>query len=102
MGARTSEIIQMSFRKRSVVPQSGGSPSNQPAARQTLPQGVRPSPLDGRLTTSTGTVFIARRLIETSSVGTCSLRPQLLKQQLRQFLPSYIPSRLRSPSSIDN
>jgi len=45
----------MSFRKRSVVPQSGGSPSNQPAARQTLPQGVRPSPLDGRLTTSTGT-----------------------------------------------
>merc|ERR1712093_736098 len=55
MGARTSEIIQMSFRKRSVVPQSGGSPSNQPAARQTLPQGVRPSPLDGRLTTSTGT-----------------------------------------------
>ncbi|KAG4437533.1 hypothetical protein IFR05_006967 [Cadophora sp. M221] len=46
----------MAFRKRSVVPQSGGLPSNQPvAAKQSLPQGVRPSPLDGRLTTSTGT-----------------------------------------------
>ncbi|PVH80394.1 PAXNEB family protein [Cadophora sp. DSE1049] len=45
----------MSFRKRSVVPTSGGSLSNQPPAKQTLPQGVRPSPLDGRLTTSTGT-----------------------------------------------
>ncbi|KAK0119535.1 hypothetical protein ONS95_010976 [Cadophora gregata] len=45
----------MSFRKRSVVPQSGGSATNQTTAKQTLPQGVRPSPLDGRLTTSTGT-----------------------------------------------
>lgn len=46
----------MAFRKRSVVPQSGGLLSNQPvAAKQSLPQGVRPSPLDGRLTTSTGT-----------------------------------------------
>ncbi len=46
----------MSFRKRSVVPQSGGALTNQPsAAKQSLPQGVRPSPLDGRLTTSTGT-----------------------------------------------
>lgn len=46
----------MAFRKRNVVPQSGGSLSNQPVvAKQSLPQGVRPSPLDGRLTTSTGT-----------------------------------------------
>ncbi|KAH7355289.1 Elongator complex protein 4 [Rhexocercosporidium sp. MPI-PUGE-AT-0058] len=46
----------MAFRKRSVVPQSGGSLSNQQfETKQSLPQGVRPSPLEGRLTTSTGT-----------------------------------------------
>lgn len=46
----------MSFRKRNVVPKSGGALTDQPgAAKQSLPQGVRPSPLDGRLTTSTGT-----------------------------------------------
>lgn len=46
----------MSFRKRSVVPQSGGTATNPTSpATQTLAQGVRPSPLDGRLTTSTGT-----------------------------------------------
>ncbi|EKD14943.1 uncharacterized protein L3040_005019 [Drepanopeziza brunnea f. sp. 'multigermtubi'] len=46
----------MAFRKRSVVPQSGGTASS-PAvsAKPALAQGVRPSPLDGRLTTSTGT-----------------------------------------------
>ncbi|KAL2070343.1 hypothetical protein VTL71DRAFT_13369 [Oculimacula yallundae] len=46
----------MAFRKRNVVPQAGGSSPNAPvSAKQSLPQGVRPSPLDGRLTTSTGT-----------------------------------------------
>ncbi|KAJ4323177.1 Elongator subunit elp4 [Fusarium piperis] len=45
----------MSFRKRNVVIGSSGPTS--PAARQekSLAPGTRPSPLDGRLTTSTGT-----------------------------------------------
>ncbi|KAI8666891.1 Elongator complex protein 4 [Fusarium sp. Ph1] len=45
----------MSFRKRNVVIGSSGPAS--PAARQekSLAPGTRPSPLDGRLTTSTGT-----------------------------------------------
>lgn len=44
----------MSFRKRNVVIGSSGAP---PVARQekSLTPGTRPSPLDGRLTTSTGT-----------------------------------------------
>ncbi|CZT07162.1 hypothetical protein WAI453_010860 [Rhynchosporium graminicola] len=46
----------MAFRKRNVVPQPGGSSPTVPVtAKVILPQGVRPSPLDGRLTTSTGT-----------------------------------------------
>jgi elongator complex protein 4 len=46
----------MSFRKRNVVIGSSG-PSSTPIARQekSLAPGTRPSPLDGRLTTSTGT-----------------------------------------------
>jgi len=49
-----------SFRRRNVViasgsPVSNNSASNASSAKQTLAQGVRPSPLDGRLTTSTGT-----------------------------------------------
>lgn len=45
----------MSFRKRNVVIGTAGSSS--PTARQekSLAPGTRPSPLDGRLTTSTGT-----------------------------------------------
>ncbi|KAF4125345.1 elongator complex protein 4 [Geosmithia morbida] len=48
----------MSFRKRNVIVSSSSSNSSPPALRQqeqTPPLGVRPSPLDGRLTTSTGT-----------------------------------------------
>lgn len=48
----------MAFRRRNVVVSQNqpGSPSQAtPSARQTLAPGVRPSPLDGRLTTSTGT-----------------------------------------------
>lgn len=45
----------MSFRKRNVV--IGSSGSSAPAVRQekALAPGTRPSPLDGRITTSTGT-----------------------------------------------
>lgn len=49
-------LIKMSFRKRNIVvssPGSGGLPIRQ--AEKTEIPGVRPSPLDGRLTTSTGT-----------------------------------------------
>lgn len=48
----------MAFRRRNVVvaqSQAGGSSQAAPIAKQALPPGVRPSPLDGRLTTSTGT-----------------------------------------------
>ncbi|KAF8861832.1 elongator complex protein 4 [Acephala macrosclerotiorum] len=48
----------MSFRKRAVVIGQSGSnstPFSSTAANKTLPAGLRPSPLDGRLTTSTGT-----------------------------------------------
>lgn len=45
----------MSFRKRNVIIGTPNPSSPAPAQRQTLAQGVRPSPLDGRLTTSTGT-----------------------------------------------
>lgn len=46
----------MSFRKRNVVLSSpGNSSSVSNKAEQVAPPGVRPSPLDGRLTTSTGT-----------------------------------------------
>jgi elongator complex protein 4 len=46
----------MSFRKRNVVVSNTGSstPSQLPQAKQSIP-GTRPSPLDGRLTISTGT-----------------------------------------------
>ncbi|PBP20760.1 paxneb protein superfamily [Diplocarpon rosae] len=46
----------MAFRKRSIVPQSGRT-SSLPShpIKPTLPLGIRPSPLDGRFTTSTGT-----------------------------------------------
>lgn len=47
----------MSFRKRNVVIGTPNTTSSSPVARQdkTLAPGVRPSPLDGRLTTSSGT-----------------------------------------------
>lgn len=48
----------MSFRKRNTVistPQTGQAAPTQPAAQKQLAPGLRPSPLDGRLTTSTGT-----------------------------------------------
>ena len=46
----------MSFRKRNVVVSSLRSPSQSSSdTEKNLVQGVRPSPLDGRLTTSTGT-----------------------------------------------
>lgn len=47
----------MSFRKRNVVVGPSGSNPSSPALRpeKTLSPGVRPSPLDGKLTTSTGT-----------------------------------------------
>jgi elongator complex protein 4 len=46
----------MSFRKRNVgVAQPGNAVSNNAAAEKAATPGVRPSPLDGRLTTSTGT-----------------------------------------------
>ncbi|RFU30162.1 hypothetical protein B7463_g6161, partial [Scytalidium lignicola] len=46
----------MSFRKRNVVlSQSGSSSLNNSSVEKTPIPGVRPSPLDGRLTTSTGT-----------------------------------------------
>jgi len=47
----------MSFRKRNVVIGTANNTSALPAAREgkSLAVGVRPSPLDGRLTTSTGT-----------------------------------------------
>lgn len=47
----------MSFRKRNVVIGTPGSPPSTPISRQekSLAPGTRPSPLDGRLTTSTGT-----------------------------------------------
>lgn len=48
----------MSFRKRAVVVGQSGpnhSTPQSPTANKTLPPGLRPSPLDGRLTTSTGT-----------------------------------------------
>lgn len=47
----------MSFRKRNVVIGSPSATATSPPARQdkTLAPGVRPSPLDGRPTTSTGT-----------------------------------------------
>jgi elongator complex protein 4 len=45
-----------SFRKRNVPVRSGNSVLGEAkSAKQELAQGVRPSPLDGRLTTSTGT-----------------------------------------------
>lgn len=48
----------MSFRKRNTVistAQTGQAAPSQPAVQRQLAPGVRPSPLDGRLTTSTGT-----------------------------------------------
>ncbi len=48
----------MSFRKRAVVVGQSGSnsaSSQSTTANKTLPPGLRPSPPDGRLTTSTGT-----------------------------------------------
>lgn len=54
--AKIYHFTQMSFRKRNVVvssPGSAGLPIRQ-AEKVEVP-GVRPSPLDGRLTTSTGT-----------------------------------------------
>jgi elongator complex protein 4 len=48
----------MSFRKRAVVVGQSGSnltTSQSTTTNKTLPPGLRPSPLDGRLTTSTGT-----------------------------------------------
>ncbi|KAK6586976.1 hypothetical protein PZA11_000266 [Diplocarpon coronariae] len=46
----------MAFRKRSIIPQSAETSSKSShQIRQALPSGIRPSPLDGRLTTSTGT-----------------------------------------------
>jgi elongator complex protein 4 len=46
----------MSFRKRNVIVSSSGNPSLSSCdTKKELVQGVRPSPLDGRLTTSTGT-----------------------------------------------
>jgi elongator complex protein 4 len=47
----------MSFRKRSLVVGQAGS-SSPSAPTKTLPPGTRPSPLDGRLTTSTGTASL--------------------------------------------
>ena len=50
----------MSFRKRNVVIGTPSATSNPPVARheKTLAPGVRPSPLDGRLTTSSGTASL--------------------------------------------
>ncbi len=46
----------MSFRKRNVIVTSPGNPSQSSrSAENDTVQGVRPSPLDGRLTLSTGT-----------------------------------------------
>ncbi|KAF5239554.1 hypothetical protein FAUST_4875 [Fusarium austroamericanum] len=45
----------MSFRKRNVVIGAPGSSSPTPRQEKSLAPGTRPSPLDGRLTTSTGT-----------------------------------------------
>ena len=48
----------MSFRKRNVVLSGSGGSKSAPSTPQSVPAlqfGVRPSPLDGRLTTSTGT-----------------------------------------------
>ncbi|KAB5540491.1 PAXNEB protein-domain-containing protein [Coniochaeta sp. 2T2.1] len=48
----------MSFRKRNTVistAQNGQASPSQPAVQRQLAPGLRPSPLDGRLTTSTGT-----------------------------------------------
>ncbi|KAB5576521.1 PAXNEB protein-domain-containing protein [Coniochaeta sp. 2T2.1] len=48
----------MSFRKRNTVistAQTGQASPSQPAVQRQLAPGLRPSPLDGRLTTSTGT-----------------------------------------------
>lgn len=45
----------MSFRKRNVVIGAPGASSSIPRQEKSLAPGTRPSPLDGRLTTSTGT-----------------------------------------------
>ncbi|KFY30825.1 hypothetical protein V493_01635 [Pseudogymnoascus sp. VKM F-4281 (FW-2241)] len=45
----------MSFRKRNVVVSSGGHASPPSATEKNIIPGVRPSPIDGRPTTSTGT-----------------------------------------------
>jgi len=56
IGLKVKNCLQMSFRKRNVVvTQPGSSGQNSPAAKTAPPPGVRPSPIDGRLTTSTGT-----------------------------------------------
>ena len=47
--------VIMSFRKRNAVIASPSGASGLSRQEKTLAQGVRPSPLDGRLTTSTGT-----------------------------------------------
>ena len=53
---RTLQVETMSFRKRNVaVAQPGNAASNNATAEKAAVPGVRPSPLDGRLTTSTGT-----------------------------------------------
>ena len=58
--AKTARVASMSFVRRNVVLSSGRPASTAPAApakaeKQQPPPGVRPSPLDGRPTTSTGT-----------------------------------------------
>jgi elongator complex protein 4 len=50
-------VSEMSFRKRNTVISTAqtGKAATQPATQRQLAPGLRPSPLDGRLTTSTGT-----------------------------------------------
>ncbi|KAG6005914.1 hypothetical protein E4U21_007548 [Claviceps maximensis] len=52
-----SKDISMSFRKRSLLINGSGAPSASRPDQEAF-QGTRPSPLDGRLTTSTGTASL--------------------------------------------
>ncbi|KAI1329536.1 PAXNEB-domain-containing protein [Xylariaceae sp. FL0255] len=58
----------MSFRKRNAVISSTGSRTTQVVAEEALIPGVRPSPLDGRPTTSTGTASLDNLLAGHSGI----------------------------------
>jgi elongator complex protein 4 len=58
----------MGFQKKKVVIGAGSGAGGNAAGKSALPQGIRPSPLDGRLTTSSGTASLDQLLAGHSGI----------------------------------